>query len=741
MAYVKYGGADRASVPVGTKDSSVASSVASAQTLQSSSASLAAAQQAIASRTPSNVSNGSTYTPGPNARASMADNSGGYSGFHRICGSEPNPLEVYASVNYLFTMACLTPGEFNTASYREIGKRANDKRVQFQQVIFSSAGRFDPQRVDTTHGQPEYFVENFKQVNAIAPNPKIGNAYAMKYEFEIYEPYSMGVFIQSVQQAATLAGYSNHLEAPFCIKLEFKGFDDDGNPLPGVVRPKFFVFKLTEVEFTVSEAGSKYNVTAIPYNHFSYNDSVTLLKSDVSLLIEKNKTVNDVIVKDPEKSLVAALNKNEKNAIDTKRGQTKPLITYKISFPTPDGGADPEGNEISAAKYKYDIKDGGKLNFPYAKDVYDGAGGKVDPGKTLEVETDKRRVHYAQGQNIISIITELVNASEYTYKEVTTKKDKDDGFIQYFKVDVQEKITTFDDILQAWRKVVTFKVRPYKIHGDIYGNPTSNPVGYETIKKLVAREYHYLYTGYNVDVLDFDIKIKYLFYRGVNPQSENKNIAYQNQGGEGQVDRTKTGQKLNTGNNIPARRRSVAPQPPEGADMNLTKTQHNGVGVESPENLVAQNFHESFVNGVSADMVRLDLKILGDPYWLADSGPANYTITLPGPTQKMKDDTMNYESSDIFTYVIFKTPTDALPDTGKYEFSDDSYFSGIYRVTKVENLFSEGMFTQKLDGVRVIGQDLDYDKAKPRTGNTPPVMPDKEIPPATSLTDLTGAVP
>jgi len=109
-------------------------------------------------------------------------------------------------------------------------------------------------------------------------------------------------------------------------------------------------------------------------------------------------------------------------------------------------------------------------------------------------------------------------------------------------------------------------------------------------------------------------------------------------------------------------------------------------------------------------MVTVNLEILGDTYWVVDSGQGNYfAATVEPQAQITEDGTMNYESGDVFIYLTFRTPIDINQETGLYNFPKaESPFTGIYRVTMCENIFSDGIFKQKLTCIRMPGQPADY---------------------------------
>ena len=178
-----------------------------------------------------------------------------------------NILEQFASYVPLWTMACLTPQQFNDPrTYR-------GNPTALKNIVFASAGRFDAQRVATSNGTPEYFVDNFTMDSQLGGTAKTGNTNVNAFTFEVFEPYSMGLFLQSLQVAAVNSGYPTYLnDCPYLLKLEFLGFKDDGSVFAGTeMLAKYFTIKITEVAFSVNEGGSKY--TCLLYTSPSPRDS------------------------------------------------------------------------------------------------------------------------------------------------------------------------------------------------------------------------------------------------------------------------------------------------------------------------------------------------------------------------------------------------------------------------------------------------------------------------------------
>ena len=176
-----------------------------------------------------------------------------------------------------------------------------------------------------------------------------------------------------------------------------------------------------------------------------------------------------------------------------------------------------------------------------------------------------------------------------------------------------------------------------------------------------------------------------------------------------------------------------------------------GSDQKSVEQNVAETFQQKFISGNSADLVTIDLEILGDPYWLVDSGMANHFSSSVSPTDQIAEDgTMNYESGNVYIYLTFRTPIDVNTTTGLYDFSqvaEDSPFGGIYRIVQCENTFSDGNWKQKLKCIRMPGPQgpettkVESDNKSPvgAKADTPATKIGPKEPPKTSPIDNSSA--
>jgi len=656
----------------------------------------------------------------------------------------PNPLENFAHYTPIWTFACLEPKQYNNpASYR-------GNPAALKHIVFASGGRFDSQRVNTVHGAPEYFINNFVMETAISGTVKTGNSNAFKFSFDIVEPHSMGLLLQSMQNAAIKAGYNNYLNnCPFVLRLDFMGYDEDGRIMTSI-KPKFWTVALTKVTFSVNENGSVYKVDAVPMSHKGFSDITNIVYTDVKIACSETGpdagTVKDVLVSG-EKSLCAYLNDLEQKYLDEKQIKIKDV--YVIEFPeksdeflnaSPIPGTerkatlDPNAkdrvtvagknvavsldfgsNDIGASDFGFDQKSGG--NYPFAR-----YGDKVDP-KTGVVSRDRMQINpktrvfqFTQKQSITSIINQVILNSVYAKKAIDPKNLTPEGFIKWWRIDVQVQLLDLDPLIGEYAQKFIFRVVPYMVHHTIFSPPTAAPIGYDELKKQICKQYNYIYTGQNVDVLKFDIQINNLFFTGKNTSSEQKSGSVSNQDQKGVATDTVKGAKTTEGA-APTAQQATMGRARVKRDPATLSNIAGGNSDKDTEQKVAEAFHKSFITAGSGDLVNVDLEIMGDPYWLIDSGISNYFARQSNKSKLLTEDgTMNYEGGNVFVYLTFRTPSDLDEVTGLYQWPKDggeSPFSGIYRVTKCDNTFTDGIFKQKLKCVRQPGQSQDYGKQNP----------------------------
>jgi hypothetical protein len=347
-----------------------------------------------------------------------------------------NILEQFSTFNALWTLACLEPTQFNNPlTYR-------DSPNSISNVIISSAGRYDEKRTPTINGSPEYYIDNVA-INALMMPVSSGNSNAVQFTFDVYEPYSMGLFLQSLQAAAIAAGYPNYLGmVPYLLKLDFIGNVDDGNLKNTITAfTKYFTIKITGITQKVDASGSNYTVTAVPFHHIGYSDTIDKGKTAIKLT---GGSVSEVLASG-ENSLTAYLNSIEQEQVQAKNIAVPDV--YEIVFPVDESdslGVAPQstpfsfgatinpkeiiksvitktsqtiagsvgGNAISESSMNFSADTGGNYVQPKEQDTIDEKTG-ITVKEKVKIDPTSREFRFEKGDKITRIIQKVILVSNY----------------------------------------------------------------------------------------------------------------------------------------------------------------------------------------------------------------------------------------------------------------------------------------------------------------------------------------
>ena len=657
-----------------------------------------------------------------------------------------NILEQFASYTPLWTLACLSPDQFNDPSqYR-------GKPGALQNVVFSSAGRFANQRAQTIVGAPEYFVNNFNMRMTLAATKASGSTNVINFAFEVYEPYSMGYFIHSLQTAAINAGYPNYNGTPYLLKLEFVGHKDNGQMFgSSEALNKYFVIQFTKVNFTTNEGGSTYKCEAVPHNHTGFTNVAQQIVNNIKL---RGENIKEMLVAG-NTSLCSILNKAQMDLVPkTQDLNDKYIVVFPEKWNDPIGlpgagaeqfeteqqaTADPQAPESSPIKGRtgqdslsygngiigtsslgFGATSGGNMNFGFENDVTDEATGLIKRN-SLTIDPKQREFSFEAGATIQNVIQEVILSSDYAKNALDPSKLDSEGRISWFRVDVQIKIGDFDLKRNTRQRTYIFRVLPFKVHSSVFRNPTANPPGYPGLNKIIGKEYKYIYTGQNNDILKFDIQVNQLFHTGKQPAPP------ENSAGVIATSTSTVGEDPDQIYIVPdtdtADAATTVDAAPALSDMSVTKqTTKGGYGAQTVARRVAETLKNAILNQGTGDMTKINLEILGDPYWISDSGMGNYLgDEHDGQPYIMRDagGSVNYQGADTHIRVIFRTPVEPNLGTsgvgGLYNFPPNepiNPYSGIYKVLYCDNKFSDGKFTQTIEATRMPNQPQDYDPYK-----------------------------
>lgn len=730
-----------------------------------------------------------------------------------------NPLRNYSSFNYIISLGILSAEEYNNPEvYRQGGG--------FQNYVIRAGGGSYDKRYQTfdeaeSGGHAEYFIDNLEMDAVIAPNPNTNVALGTALTFTVHEPYSMGNFIESIIGAAASANFANYLDAPFCLRIDFVGWDEIGRRnATYAANPIFVPIKLTKVDFNVDGKGAVYECKAVPMSETGLGDDINEIKTPINIngdLVHntletgarsltqvmndrisgleeagviapydrfvivfpktreslKNYLERDLISEDALRIDVAArvqdyIGANTvSNEPQTDEERARAAVSG-ISGPSTDPELSLEAlgelanltaslhernaNIINAtissvgrmyAKLKTFAEDVNEMNpiglSTLVEDV--GTGGNQAHGSQAGTYDDailrnqrnsadlapaerSRDYQFQQGMTITEVIERMVLNSEYARDRSTAPAQN--GIRDWFKIDTMtfiEESPETESQLGRPPKVYVFSIIPYEADEAKFNAPNERPANTEGLKASAAKEYNYIYTGKNEDVLNFDISFNNAFL-----QTAFANFGQNAAGVAGGTSTTSTAIDRSTGSSLPddglRGSGTVTGQVQEQASLRQGGSA-DAVGSGDMRRRIAEMFHDRITNQVT-DMVTAEMEIFGDPFFIPQE-MGNFVARQGDSPNTTEEGTMAYQQSEVFVVVNFATPFDYQVEGATIEFPKVvPQFSGLFSCWAVTNRFGGGKFTQTLKLIRRRGQD---DPATEE--NTGPVQEDADA-------DITG---
>ena len=637
---------------------------------------------------------------------------------------DPNVLHQFSTYNTLFTLSALSQRELRNpelffqgkphdiiAQSGGIGAGAN----RFTGPPSESGNRFSEDTKKTIAKSPalrdalnrstteflknnDLFFRNVEMTSIPGLNEKRRLTSVTNIKIELVEPSGI-TLLEKIKGAAAANGFLDHLDAPYMLTIEFKGFDDHGKPIQerNEFIKRVIPIKLITMDIDVNQAGAVYEIQAIPYNEFGLVNNFMYPRTSGTL------SSTNLTFKDAVKNLQDIL--NEQNIQESKGEFSEFPDQYDISISK---DLDPD------AQLSYDVlSQAGML----------GSNELQAPGEesfTMEF------IKFSGSTNILMLLENLMKTHpKYGAKNfdewssAVSKKGADrfnpndalSTYFKYFRIRTGvEPTKKFDTIRQTNAKLIKIVVEPYYISA--YNLATAGIHQDKNYQTYVAKAYNYIFTGDNLDIQDLNINYKVAYY-----QSKLKDL----EANDSRTFETSASPETETTGTPNNREKPGNDLLPLKSDTNSHKSSGSNRTGKSDSRI--DQFFDAITNPL-ADMVVVNMEILGDPAWLGQSQfiPATPENSNGSSTDNnidffrggKKDNIwnpnlrcFNYDVAEPMVNLTFKTPQDFDDKTGIYELSNsrNAVFSGLYRVTQVQHNFTDGRFSQNLTMVRFNNQD------------------------------------
>ena len=612
----------------------------------------------------------------------------------------------------------------------------------------------------------DLFFENLNILSTVGPNPERGLANFTKMEFELHEPFGV-TFVEKIRASAFINGYKDYQDAPFLLTIEWKGNNKDGSAgtMPtnsgelttgfsgrpeDIIKRKIPIL-ISRVEFDVDQGGAKYSAVAVPYGDLAQDDrfkyprtnlnfSARHLSTKFLYTISSHGYESDVNsegwVDQIEKKLDEQMEDEIKDGTRQYKDKYKFIVSpevlrYGKTYLTDlmiAHGVDTKTLFQKLVTTAADLFAGNinewALNMPQVKVNIDLTTSQADMNTALPklfedairtligyqelVERFWYSWGYARLKERNKPTTEGEAILDY-YKSIEFEEDlAKNQFVDWFmiKPNVNTHTERFDKIRKVHPKTITYYAIPVKIHILKFIKPGVS-FGNINWDKYVRKQYDYIYTGDNIDVQSLKIFYKTAYYmRNVRP--EDRTIP--DKGTYREISESLE-RRINR---VLGREDHPYPEPdkPLRQEPSLLKGKRTVSSTDFRAHK-SQEFYD-YITNPQADMMRIELEILGDPAYICQD--MYNTIPVGNPHIAVQeggfDDrtgSFNAEQYQPLIKLNYRLPDETNLKKGvmfekQLSVGENLFFNGIYQVTKVESRFQNGEFTQVLTCVRMNNQ-------------------------------------
>jgi hypothetical protein len=675
-----------------------------------------------------------------------------------------NPLHEYDSYTYNLSLHLMNIFDFNAV--------VDDPQHRYvpRNVLIASAGRFQGYARSPAFTEDFYF-DNLKISTIIGAGKRNKSSNVVECTFTIIEPNGFTLFNRIVTAAEQVNGKNgNYIKMPYMLQIDFfgiKGGELGQTPIANLT--KHIPVTLIGIKSRVSSRGAEYTVSAVAFNHSAFNQTYVRSPADFTV---RAKTVSEIFglgtvdanstnaatqaqkeelqrqESDLEKQIKTAGEEGvelqkQANSLKSKiasfgpfkingftdginswyrelkkRGSVSKVNTVRVEFDPEIGLSDiyPSNSPVSVAS-------AASSDNNTAKD--DKANIQSNLNNKNQIKFDAGVMTIPAGTSITDLIDWAVRNSKWMERQLydptasssDTKNNNNSNQLKdplrWVKIIPKIKFSQegYDPSTNTYTLDITYYVKPWKVNSKLPTGPLGKTPGY-------VKEYNYIYTGKNRDVIDLQIDFDMLYYQQMTanrnkrktsmtaPVQGDPEVFYENNGESSSTSSPVSDVQKSGPIVVPQSRVQPIPVSYTSNDVRYT----NRMGGNQAASVTGGDLQKNLFKG---DMISVKLKILGDPHFIKQD---DIFLGQDATTQSgllTNNGSLWMDNSELYVYVKFKSPIDYNEDIGLAVPTNQSYseseLSGVYRVISVDNEFARGHFVQTLDLARLpLTQEMQF---------------------------------
>ena len=586
----------------------------------------------------------------------------------------------------------------------------------------------------------KYNISQVEQIFTVGHNV-VREGFGNRFTMTLSEPNGV-TLLTTLVGAARQVGIQNHLHAGYILAIDFHGRMPDGRPRK-FNQSFFYPVIIKSLDFKVDAGGAIYNIEMVENTTTGYRYLNNVIREQITVEAETvgefvtefekkyNQSITNAWIANPTAGALRDVYKFEFDATTT---AWKDWRFQVLDNPFEASGTNFTTTPGDNPKLQVTANNGSNITSIF--------------GQVLQLTAEYKNILLTQG-GAAGGTQGLRNSPE----EPTSKPL--DSFPTFFKMITNVTYGDFDVLKGDYQKTITYRLKAYVVTDEIIdaaayqSSITNKGVQGRRVENLLAngfmrKRYDYYYTGKNTEVLEFELKFDYAYYYVVpygdgyfgDPEVQNpqlikdtpeviarlKEITAARQGLASASQQLQTAQASPGSGSLGIKNAFI--------NFDLSLSNFNNV-ISSNTKFLQENYELSpgdinyqlrFIQDVvsdqdmltsdndqrsgnlkfgavkmnlenSADLVKIELGIRGDPYWM---GAPNSLLNA----QRNVDELADYEAGSINFFLNVNLPTADEDADGRRKPNPDYQLSGVYAVRNVINRFANGQFTQYLSAVR-----------------------------------------
>jgi hypothetical protein len=613
-----------------------------------------------------------------------------------------NILHDYENYTYNLQLWAMTITSFNKL-YAGISPGGEAAILSDAELLISNGG-MHPSENRSPSFPTDFVIDNLEIESIIGNRAEGKGADALNIKFDIIEPYSV-TLLDRLSDVVIRNGLGIDFKTLiYCLKIQFLGYDILGIPQTIEGTTKYIPFTLLNMTFSVNSKGAIYKCQGIPQKDMA----LTVTDNEIPIHLElQGNTVGQLL----GATKLAPGAGSSGTRTDAAPASAATAVSLKnLSKILNDFEDYKAKNKVQDKANKYyfeldpDLYNAVVIDSKKAEDgqramseISGSKGAAVAAGGrqgNITFDSTQGKFNAQAGTRITDLLETMLKMTDFTKSQVNLTAANKGSPTTLWKIFPKMKLGSYDTETNTFSREVTYVITKF----DYYGLPHPNLGQQSTPTGCIVKNYDYMFTGANKDVMKVDIEYKVAFFEVFNALKSE----YTDKSNKG------TGEQVL---NAPDEPQDNAPEEWQGIVKSLrlgkagiASQQTSGAATVSRENIVVGELMNLLLDN-AADMIRLDLQIVGDPDWLQQDNVLYDISKLPAGSKTLSNGTISYYDSITCFNFNFKAPqNDYDTQTGIFDVQTGkkaAIFAGTYQVLKVTSNFSRGRFTQKLDNVRV----------------------------------------